>query len=288
MSGSQTAVKPLEGITFGCDPEFFIIDENGEGVCPDGLIPGTKEDPFKVDGGAIQMDGMAAEINTDPVDNFEDFQKNFKKVMKSLGTYLPKGTKLSKASSIIFTEKVWEESPDHCKMLGCSPDFNAWTKKQNNVPDRDAIHPRLCTTGGHAHFGWTSDADMSDPAYLSACVDLVRQLDWFTGFWSNKFDKDSIRRGLYGKAGSMRFKSYGVEYRTPSNFWLTSPAKMLGFWNRCHMAVHKMRNNYVPEVADQAGFGNGTIIEAINTCDNKLINSSMKEFFHFPLNSVDY
>ena len=59
------AVKAMEGMTFGCDPELFVVNGNDEFVYPE-WIPGNKEEPHPVEHGAVQIDGMAAEFNIDP------------------------------------------------------------------------------------------------------------------------------------------------------------------------------------------------------------------------------
>lgn len=63
--------------TIGCDPEIFV-KKNGRPVSAFGLVQGTKESPQKTKFGAVQVDGMALEINTNPVDlyNFEQFNAN--------------------------------------------------------------------------------------------------------------------------------------------------------------------------------------------------------------------
>ncbi len=40
------------------------------------------------------------------------------------------------------------------------------------------------------------------------------------------YDKDTERRGMYGKAGAFRPKPYGVEYRTLSNAWLSNDERI--------------------------------------------------------------
>jgi hypothetical protein len=40
-----TAIEGFPGITLGADPELFVADDNGDLVCPDGIIPGTKDEP---------------------------------------------------------------------------------------------------------------------------------------------------------------------------------------------------------------------------------------------------
>jgi hypothetical protein len=68
----------------------------------------------------------------------------------------------------------------------------------------------------------------------------VKQLDWYLGGWSLKHDSDPTRRTLYGRAGACRLKSYGVEYRVLSNFWMTTADRRKAVWNRMQLAVKAM------------------------------------------------
>jgi hypothetical protein len=268
----------MEGLTFGCDPEVFIIDQDGEFVSPDGIIPGTKEEPYPVKKGAVQQDGMAAEFNIEPVTNFKDFSANIKTVMKEMEGFLPRGYSFSVVPSATFSEKVWEEASEKAKTLGCSPDFNAWTGSPNPPPE-DLENPRLRCAGGHLHFGWTDNADMTDIQHITNCRDLVKQLEWFLGPWSVRLDKDPLRRRLYGASGSMRFKPYGVEWRTLSNFWLTNGKRLKETWNRMQSAIWAMRHDFMPGIAAEGGF-NDALIESINTSTR---NKLLEKKFYFPV-----
>jgi len=268
------------GFKFGADPELFVVDLDGEFVSAEGLIPGTKEEPYKVPGGAIQVDGMAAEFNIDPVTSFEEFNGNIMKVMKTLKRMLPDGYDLRCVPTATFSEKVWEETPDIAKILGCTPDFNAWTGSVNPPPNTDAT-PRLRTASGHVHIGWTEDGDISDKDYVRNCRDLVKQLDYYLGAWSLDVDPDPVRRKLYGKAGAMRFKPYGAEYRVLSNFWLKSAAGRRAVWNRMQKAIFSMRTGFLPEVAG-AHF-NELVIQSIN--ESKM-HPSLAANFHMPILTI--
>ena len=271
---SQTALEAFEGFTFGCDPEMFILDEGGRPVSADGLLPGTKNEPYKVKNGAVQVDGMAAEFNIDPVDNFFDFNNNITSVIRQMKGMLPKGYSLSVVPSITFDEEVWGSAPSDAKELGCSPDFNAW-EGNCNPPPSCPDNPRMRTASGHLHIGWTFDADLGDLSHILNCQDLVKQLDWYLGGWSLSVDKDAERRRLYGKAGACRYKDYGVEYRVLSNFWLTSKERRLSVWNRMNQAIFDMRNLYMPE---RAGTWNKDLISSINTSTR---NRSLEQNFSF-------
>jgi hypothetical protein len=238
-------LEPKEGFTFGCDPEIFIKDENGKYVCPD-FIPGTKAEPHKVNLGAVQRDGMAAEFNIDPVSSFNDWNRNIVEVMRQLRGMLPKGYTFDISPSVRFTQDVFDNAPDDAKELGCTPDFNAWTGELTPTPNTDN-DPLLRCAGGHVHIGWSDGNDVTDPQHMANCIDLTKQLDWYLGGWALRIDKDADRRKLYGLAGAFRPKDYGVEYRTLSNFWIGSKEHRLLVWNRMVTAIASMRSRYLPD-----------------------------------------
>lgn len=235
-----------EGFKFGCDPEFFLVSEKGEVVPAVGLIPGTKEEPFKVEHGAVQVDGLAAEFNIDPVSSHEEWERNIVSVMKQLKAMLPKGLSPHIVPHVRFSEEIMNSLPDEAKAMGCDPDFNAWTGKVNPAPDTSK-DPLLRVAAGHVHAGWTEEASIVDDKHLKHCRDLVKQFDWFLGAWSMRHDKDLTRRTLYGQAGAFRPKPYGVEYRTLSNFWIGTPARRLAVWNRMQEAIEMMVDYFYPE-----------------------------------------
>lgn len=68
----------------------------------------------------------------------------------------------------------------------------------------------------HIHIGYDNPDEETNLA-------IIKTLDLFLGIPSIILDKDTKRRELYGKAGCFRHKKYGVEYRTLSSFWLSSP-----------------------------------------------------------------
>jgi hypothetical protein len=271
------AIEAMPGLTFGADPELFVVNPDGDLVSAEGLIPGTKDKPYKVDYGAVQVDGMAAEFNIDPVDNFHEFKRNIKMVRKQLEQMLPRGYKLVGSATAEFKQEVWDNTPDHAKMLGCSPDFNAWDGAPNPPPREN---PRVRHAGGHIHIGWTKGAKTTDAQYVSACIDLVKQLDWYLGAWSLDKDSDTLRRSMYGKAGSMRFKPYGVEYRTLSNFWLGSDSLMLQTWNRLQKAIWDMQTI---EFSTKYPDFNNSLVESINTSTK---NPTLFASFNYPIRQV--
>lgn len=275
------SLSAMQGFTFGCDPELFVQDSKGRFVSAEGLIPGTKADPHPVEGGAVQVDGMAAEFNIDPVSTYSDFRKNVNGVRKQLEEMLPSGHSLVAVPSVVFDQDIWDAAPEKAKELGCSPDFNAWTGDVN-PPPQSLTNPRLRTASGHLHIGWTEEAGEDDVDHLKNCMDLVKQLDWYLGAWSLRLDKDTTRRELYGKAGSCRFKPYGTEYRVLSNFWLENESRMEATWDRMQMAIHDMRRCFMPEGNKSFKF-NDSLVASINSSTR---DSYLERTFRYPVTTL--
>lgn len=269
-------LKLKSGFTIGSDPELFILDRNGDPVSAVGIIPGDKQNPYPVPGGAVQCDGMAAEYNTNPASTYEEFDSNTEVVLQHMRSFLPSGYELAALPSVTFTQKAWDNAPDEAKVLGCSPDFNAWSGGVNPPPE-DLANPTMRCAGGHIHVGWTSGAGGSE-SHVGHCRDLVKQLDWFLGYWSLYHDADPTRRRLYGKAGSCRYKDYGVEYRTLSNFWVLDRELRRETWNRTCAAIDGMRKKFWPEDGNSH-----MVIECIDTSTRLEV---LEEVYTFPLSNA--
>jgi hypothetical protein len=224
-------------ITIGCDPELFVTQE-GKFRSAHGLVPGTKEKPFKVENGAVQVDGMALEYNIDPVDNVEDFVKYNRSVLAQLKDMVP-DYDFAIVPSCSFNGNHFRAQPEEAKELGCTPDFNAYTLKENPKPDNKTT---MRTASGHIHIGFCENADPHSDEHMIRCATLVKQLDVYLGLTSLLFDSDVKRRKMYGAAGAFRPKPYGVEYRVLSNAWVLTDDRMRFVFNQTQKAVQELMN----------------------------------------------
>lgn len=196
-------------ISIGNDAEF-ILTYNGNPFSAIGLIGGTKASPKPCKKGALQEDNVLAEINIQPAHTEREWEINIVTVLRELRKILPENINISTLSSAFYDPMEL----DHplAKEFGCDPDVNAWTCRYNKFKKLSGDLSRLRSAGGHIHVGM----EIADEEKFN----LIRCLDAFIGVQLVLLDSDTQRKLLYGKAGAMRFKEYGVEWRTPSNFWI--------------------------------------------------------------------
>lgn len=227
-------------ILVGADPEVFM-KKDGVFRSAHGAVPGDKKNPFKVNRGAVQVDGMALEFNIDPAKNEQEFVTNLKTVMATLQDMVP-GYELAAVPVATFDEDHMKAQPLEALELGCEPDFNAWENGAVNPRPNGDVNFR--TGAGHVHIGWGKDLDIHDPAHIEACCMVVKQLDYYLGLGSLVYDTDGAqRRVMYGAAGAFRPKSYGVEYRVLSNSWLKSEELMSWVFRMTKLGIERLMEN---------------------------------------------
>lgn len=209
----------IENITLGCDPEMFLFD-GLEYVSAYGLIPGTKEHPFPVEKGAVQVDGVALEFNIDPASDPDTFSNNISVVLAQLGEMVKK---VNPEFKMVFTPVAkfdptyFSILPHECKILGCDPDYNILGDLR--FPDEDLQNIPVRTAAGHMHLGFDKGQDPMNPVHFERCRRIAAEFARVKGFYpETKEERERIK--YYGQPGTFRPKSYGVELRGSSNLWV--------------------------------------------------------------------
>lgn len=263
----------MSTILLGCDPEVFV-KKNNKFFSAHGLIPGDKRRPHKVKNGAVQVDGMALEFNIDPAADENAFVFSIQSVFDQMCKMVPEYEVVATPVAH-FDEAYMKEQPREALELGCEPDFCGWTGDENKRPN--ANRP-MRTASGHVHIGWTNKENVQDPSHRSRVNAMAQQMDFFLGLPSIFYDEDKERREMYGKAGALRYKPYGGEYRTLSNAWLRSEERMRFVYRNAIKGMQElMSGNFLP-----AKFGD--IQNIINTSDKdsalKIIKAANLEMCH--------
>ena len=247
----------MQPLTIGADPEFFV--RKGRHFVSGHIFEcGTKDQPMRTPHGSVQVDGIALECNVRPSLTKQGFMMNVKGVVNDLREVVKKvdpAYDLVARPSIFMGRKKLEGLPvvngRPAGELGCTPDFNAYTRSQ--LPTPNSASP-IRTGAGHIHLGWTTITNPRNKAHFDECCSLVKELDYYLGLPSLLWDNDQRRRSLYGQAGSFRPKPYGLEYRVLSNKWLETQGLIGYVFEQTTKAFHKWRSNIrlVPWYGDMA------------------------------------
>jgi len=264
----------LKNIKIGSDPELFL-EKNGEIISAEGLIGGTKLEPKKIseEGHAIQEDNVMVEFNIPACVDVKSFVTNMNFVKNHLEILSKlQGCSLNYSASAELDQRFLETP--QAKQFGCEPDFNVYSKSINSAPSSDT---RLRTCGGHIHIGYDNPSQ-------EVSEKIIYAMDAVLGLESINLDKDDRRKEMYGKAGSFRFKNYGVEYRSLSNFWIVNDKLMKWAFNKTMEAIELVNtgvinyiiNNYSDDIEECINLNNKekaiVLIAKIEKLKKELIN----------------
>ena len=209
----------------GQDIEVLLQNEEGKFISAIGYINADKWHPMQIPdmapGFTLQEDNVALEYGMPPAASMAEWDASIKAVMDKSKEYLP-GLSFSKVSCTVFPKDQLRHPA--ALRFGCEPDFNAWTGKTNPPPAPS--NPFMRSAGGHIHIETTEDPEA-----------VIRAMDLFLGVPSVLMDDGELRKELYGKAGAHRKKSYGVEYRTLSNFWAHEQPLREWVWRNTERAL---------------------------------------------------
>lgn len=202
-------------VTFGSDPELFVVDEK------DKVIPAWEFLPSKKNNPVAYWDGFQAEFRTDIATCLAYHVDYIREGMLAVYHKAIKHNAKAKLSidSVVDVpiETLLNEEDEHV-VLGCDPSFNAYGNSGQNPGDGRDLSFRFA--GGHIHIGTAkrSKAEFEE---------IIKAMDATIGVASvglfASFDKP-VRRAFYGLAGEYRLPPHGVEYRVLSNAWLMHPA----------------------------------------------------------------
>ena len=232
-------------VLLGSDPELFTLDlEKGVIGSVAGKLGCSKWDKRTFsDDVRIQEDNVLIEFDTNPQGTFDAFSKNLldglracKQVSNEVGHDIA-----PKVSSHIFTLDELNSFHKSVFEFGCDPDYNALTGMPNPKPS--AADPGLRTAGGHVHIGYKDLLPQGMDFQQSQAIMGV-MCDYYLGLFSMLEDKDDRRKELYGKAGAIRMKPYGIEYRTMSNFWIFETMHHRLVWEQAMKAVESLKGEW--------------------------------------------
>lgn len=250
-------------ITFGLDAELFFIEYNDSlnKVC----VPAVDilKETIKTEHGLITLDGSAVEINPFHVteDNLIKLIEEVRGLRYKLSNWAWINHELSVRTPTTVGEGRWHKTNIILKPANTEfkpvykPSFNAWSGteefnkfKENSLEEWKTTSLR--SGGCHIHIGNTDPS--AAQSLKDNAINIVRLLDYYVGGYFvilTGQDKDEFyRRDFYGRAGSYRIQSHGIEYRVMSNTLLEYESLMESSLTRIREIISWFYRNNSTEI----------------------------------------
>lgn len=265
-------LKIVNMFTVGLDPEFILTDQN-KLVSAIGILP-SKKNAHSFNGHRFYYDNVLAECAIKPAENKEQLILNIQDALNILNRIIyPAEITFQSAANYPEMELYHK----HARKAGCLQEWCAYTRKAIKPPE---MLNTFRSAGGHIHLG---DKFLENPHNR---ISVVRMLDLFLALPSIKIDKDETakkRRKIYGQAGTHRNPTYGLEYRTLSNFWLKNQKYISFIYDVCEFVINFVKEEKhlkFWEKNECHGYNAQELRNIINNCDEL----KAKKFLVFVLN----
>lgn len=230
----------MSKFSFGTDPEF-MLKKGVRYVSAIPLVKANHENPIIRGEHRFYWDNVLAECAVKPAYSKEEAVFNIGDCLKHYVEIVKPATIVIQASHTYSKSAMKDKG---AKEAGCKPDSCAYTMrlmKDELSPKEQVSNSSFRTCGGHIHLGneILTNTEGPEPIFLIYLMDL------FLGLPSVFMDIDETaprRRTLYGQAGRFREKPYGMEYRSLSSFWLSSPVLVELIYDISNFVIELLEN----------------------------------------------
>lgn len=266
-------------LRLGCDPEFFIR-QNGRVIGSEDVL-GSGLMHIR---GSVIKDGVQAEINPLATNCRETMIYNIRACLDMVAHAMGTDMSINTSVSVEIERNMFESLSEDCRKFGCKPSFNL----DPEVPEvmlLNASDYMIRSAGGHIHLGGDSGetlAVLKNPKLIMPLLDLI------VGNTCVLLDRDEgniERRKHYGRAGEFRTPSYGIEYRTLSNFWLRSPVLASLVFGLARHAVDIAQSGMADKFMSLVDYQE--VRQAIDNNDFELAKKNFEKIKALLLNTVD-
>lgn len=262
----------VSNFTLGLDVEFLLKDkETGEIISAEGLVKGTKDDPFRFDSKnpyyATSLDNVMAEGNIPPVKSPYQLFKAVQKLRDYIQSTMPENIEVLSIPSAKLEPK-WLQT-EHAQLAGCDVSFNAYTRE----PITATVSPEGYRGASyHIHIGYEEPS--LDTNYM-----LGRAMDLFLGVPAVLLEpKNDRKKAGYGFAGNVRHQRHGLEYRTLSSYFSSNRKLIQWTYNNTKKAIDLVNEGNMQEVDNM-----GEMIETCINNENENVANFLIERFKIPL-----
>ena len=269
--------------TFGGDPEFFVANSRGTILASDKFFPSkekkveftAKEPHGSYNKNKLFFDGIQAEMNLGVTTCREYFTDNVYRCLSRATEIIGIANKIVLKPSVKVRKEIILMADPEARRFGCMPDFNAYTRT-TSTGEIDATKHPYRYAGGHIHIGISSKYLNKDSYEYQMAkteeghIEIIKLLDLLVGIPSVLLDNGESavrRRSKYGKAGCFRPTPYGVEYRTPSCFWIKAPELVSLIMGLARLAWTLGVNDLHKEFLEKVKYEEQAVRETIDNSD---------------------
>ena len=255
----QSTISPTQ-LTFGTDPEVSAVYYKDEVMYVQPApyfrleldAPAEKagsKHPVHFDkyGISIIEDGVAFEFTVPPTRDYDDMYDSIQFGLSELSGLLSQyDHHISIQPTVNYEiERFLDKDDDYqmCLIFGCDPDKDAILK--NYVCEViDALRHPYRYFGGHFQIGCGDSRGRRlmqthyEP-FIKLCAIFVGNSVMAR---SSKSELEQVRAKLYGQPGRYRIQPWGIEYRTPSNSWITNRTTMAKMFRGAQVAFRLLQN----------------------------------------------